>query len=302
MRPLRRRQLARPKALLQVRSPAVALACKGPLNARLATGVGLSFFLSSAKPCLLSLPWGPIRGLHASLRAAAKAGALASCLWQTPSHDGTRSGAQPCASGAAAVAALGCARAGSSARAAGLCLCRCETPSFAANNQRITADDVTALYGDNPPRRPVWDGPPAADRSARGYAPWATRGRGRGRAGRGGRDAAAGAGPRELRPRSRRPWEREGPGEEGEERASGEAAAGRGVRGRRSREARPGRPGSSAEATQRMLQAMAARMQRAVCLATAAARARARGRGLGRAMMRATRRRLPRCARVVGPA
>jgi hypothetical protein len=27
---------------------AVALACKGPLNARLATGVGLSFFLSRA--------------------------------------------------------------------------------------------------------------------------------------------------------------------------------------------------------------------------------------------------------------
>jgi hypothetical protein len=34
----------------------VALACKGPLNARLATGVGLSFFLSQAEPLALPRP------------------------------------------------------------------------------------------------------------------------------------------------------------------------------------------------------------------------------------------------------
>jgi hypothetical protein len=32
-------------------APSVALACKGPLNARLATGVGLSFFLSFFLSC-----------------------------------------------------------------------------------------------------------------------------------------------------------------------------------------------------------------------------------------------------------
>jgi hypothetical protein len=48
----------RPKA-------SVALACKGPLNARLATGVGLSFFLSFAAPRLLHRQAAP-HGLQAS--------------------------------------------------------------------------------------------------------------------------------------------------------------------------------------------------------------------------------------------
>jgi hypothetical protein len=44
------------------RPPSVALACKGPLNARLATGVGLSFFLSTRRP-----PRGPQKlGLSAA--------------------------------------------------------------------------------------------------------------------------------------------------------------------------------------------------------------------------------------------
>jgi hypothetical protein len=52
-------------------SRSVALACKGPLNARLATGVGLPFFLSSFLPIFLSFFLSFNASLHARQRTHA---------------------------------------------------------------------------------------------------------------------------------------------------------------------------------------------------------------------------------------